>query len=313
MKIIFAITILFLVFSFNFVLAAGIDLNCQTNPDAYPWCQQGAKDPAGLVSSFYKIALGLAGAAALGVLIYGAVLWTLSGAVTSKQDAREWISGALWGLVLLLGAYLILYTINPRLVEIGKTQEALKEAVKPVSQEVIETDKAIVEGTFEPAGPFEPIPESKEKPITPIPESLKRPDGKISATATRKFLEGTNISINKKEGQGTNIEGLQSETFGGLLNIYNRCGECKIEIDGGTETTGGHVGGKYSHLSGYKLDFEYDGQQYEPLRNYIYKQIGTSNLNYNVSYKGKDGNTYRLEKDKGGTGSHWDVCFNCKK
>ena len=40
---------------------------------------------APLVSNFYKIALGLAGASALGVLIYGSILWTLSGAVTPSK------------------------------------------------------------------------------------------------------------------------------------------------------------------------------------------------------------------------------------
>jgi hypothetical protein len=85
----------------------------------YPWCQESAKSPAGLVARFYQIALGLAGAAALGVLIYGAILWTVSGAVSSKQDAMEWIWAAIWGLILLLAAYLILYTINPDLVKLG--------------------------------------------------------------------------------------------------------------------------------------------------------------------------------------------------
>jgi hypothetical protein len=116
-----------------------IDISCKEY--GYPWCGGEAKDPAGLVGSFYKIALGLAGAAALGVLIYGAILWTLSGAVTSKQDAKEWISGALWGLVLLLGAYLILYTINPRLVKIGETQKELEERMKPVKIQVSEKQK----------------------------------------------------------------------------------------------------------------------------------------------------------------------------
>jgi hypothetical protein len=82
----------------------------------YPW--EGATDPANLVKRFYEIALGLVGAAALGVLIYGSIVYSLSGAVTSKQDAMEWISGALWGLALLLGAWLILNTINPQLVNL---------------------------------------------------------------------------------------------------------------------------------------------------------------------------------------------------
>ncbi len=120
---------LFFAFSFLFfnnkVLAAEeakIDLSCATNPNAYPWCKDiDPKKPfSSLVNNFYNIALGLGAASAFGVLIYGAILWTMSGAVTSKQDAMEWISGAIWGLVLLLGAYIILYTINPQLIELNE-------------------------------------------------------------------------------------------------------------------------------------------------------------------------------------------------
>ncbi|MEK7496154.1 MAG: hypothetical protein AAB616_01660, partial [Patescibacteria group bacterium] len=91
------IVFLFSAFSFLFsvnIVSAGIkiipkessniDIACKNYQ--YPWCSETKKGIAPLVSQFYKIALGLAGASALGVLIYGSILWTLSGAVTSKQD-----------------------------------------------------------------------------------------------------------------------------------------------------------------------------------------------------------------------------------
>ncbi len=96
---------------------SNISVSCSSQYK-YPWCQTGTQDPAGLVSNFYKIALGLAAAAAMGVLIYGAILWTVSGAISSKKDAMDWIWGAIWGLILLLAAYVILYTINPNLVNL---------------------------------------------------------------------------------------------------------------------------------------------------------------------------------------------------
>src|SRR4030042_3644843 len=89
----------------------------------YPWA--GATSPADFISRFYTIALGVVGGAALGVLVYGAILWTVSGAISTKQDAIEWIWAAIWGIILLLGAYLILNTINPDLVEL-KDPDKLK-------------------------------------------------------------------------------------------------------------------------------------------------------------------------------------------
>lgn len=110
-----------------------VDLSCATNPGAYPFCKEGTS-PAGLVNSFYKIGLGFAGAAALGVMLYGAILYTVSAGNASHQtDAKAWITGALWGLGLLLGAYLILYTINPQLVQIGATQDFLNITTTTVS------------------------------------------------------------------------------------------------------------------------------------------------------------------------------------
>lgn len=89
----------------------------------YPWA--GATSPADFIGRFYGIALGVVGGAALGVLIYGAILWTVSGAISSKQDAMEWIWAAIWGLVLLLGAYLVLNTINPDLVKLRNPDQLL--------------------------------------------------------------------------------------------------------------------------------------------------------------------------------------------
>ncbi len=120
-KIKIGFTIFIFIFCVNLALAVGGDLNCKTNQSAYPWCSAAGSnpDPAGLVNNFYKIAVGLAAASAMGVLIYGAILWTVSGAVATKKDAMDWIWGAIWGFVLLLAAYLILYTINPNLVQLN--------------------------------------------------------------------------------------------------------------------------------------------------------------------------------------------------
>ncbi len=131
------IIVIVIVIVTNVVLAAKTPTPTSTSTSTstqieltYPWSDE--KSPFGLVVRFYQIGLGLAGAAALGVLIYGAILWTLSGAVTSKQDALEWIKGALWGLILLLAAYLILFTINPNLVELRKAEKRFEKLMPPI-------------------------------------------------------------------------------------------------------------------------------------------------------------------------------------
>ncbi|MCL4437483.1 hypothetical protein M1513_00390 [Patescibacteria group bacterium] len=73
--------------------------------------------PGTLISQFYNFALMAAGGLAMGAIVYGAILYTISSGNPSKQgDAKDWITQALLGLAILLGAYLILNTINSGIV-----------------------------------------------------------------------------------------------------------------------------------------------------------------------------------------------------
>lgn len=75
--------------------------------------------PAGWVAGFYKFALIASGILAFGAVVYGGILYAISGGNASKQgEGRSWIWSALIGLLLLAGAYLILKTVNPALVNL---------------------------------------------------------------------------------------------------------------------------------------------------------------------------------------------------
>ncbi len=69
------------------------------------------------VNNIFNWALGIGGLLALGIIIYGGILWTTAGGNESRiGDAKEWIKSAVFGLLLLFAGYLILNTINPALV-----------------------------------------------------------------------------------------------------------------------------------------------------------------------------------------------------
>jgi hypothetical protein len=75
--------------------------------------------PAGWVSSFYTFALIIGGILAFGAVVYGGILYAISAGNSSKQsEGRSWIWSALIGLLLLAGAYIILKTINPNLINL---------------------------------------------------------------------------------------------------------------------------------------------------------------------------------------------------
>lgn len=71
------------------------------------------------VTRLYQFGFGIVGAAALLMIIIGAAKYTLSaGSFTSKDEAKKDITQAVYGILLLFGAYIILYTINPGLVTV---------------------------------------------------------------------------------------------------------------------------------------------------------------------------------------------------
>ncbi len=77
-------------------------------------------EPGAYVSGFYNFALMIGGVLAFGAIVYGGILYATSAGNSSKQsEGRSWITSALLGLLLLAGAYLILYTINPNLVNLS--------------------------------------------------------------------------------------------------------------------------------------------------------------------------------------------------
>src|SRR6266481_6247020 len=91
-------------------------------------------DPVTFVASFYRFALIIAGTLAFAVIVWAGIRYSLSGGNSSSQsEAKAWIWAALSGLLLLAGAYLLLSTISPNLVNlhIGKL-ETLPQAA-PIS------------------------------------------------------------------------------------------------------------------------------------------------------------------------------------
>src|SRR3989338_7229324 len=71
------------------------------------------------VSNTYTWALGIGGMVALGIIIFGGVLYSASGGNPGRIDeAKKWIQHALFGLALLFSSYLLLTLINPDLTRL---------------------------------------------------------------------------------------------------------------------------------------------------------------------------------------------------
>ncbi|MBI1838829.1 MAG: hypothetical protein HYR95_00810 [Candidatus Colwellbacteria bacterium] len=70
------------------------------------------------INNIFGWAIGIGGIAALGIIIFGGILYIASAGNSSKQeDAKDWIKAAVYGLLLLAAGYLILNTVNPRILQ----------------------------------------------------------------------------------------------------------------------------------------------------------------------------------------------------
>lgn len=70
------------------------------------------------VAAVMPFIFGLAIVVAVVQLVIGGMQYALSEVITSKQDAKERIMSAIYGLLLALLSWLILNTINPNLVNL---------------------------------------------------------------------------------------------------------------------------------------------------------------------------------------------------
>jgi len=92
--------------------------------------------PGSFIAGFYSFALMIGGVLAFGAVVWGGILYAASAGNPGKQsEGRDWIKSALLGLLLLAGAYLILHTINPSLVNLGMpTNLAAVNVTAPAGQ-----------------------------------------------------------------------------------------------------------------------------------------------------------------------------------
>ena len=88
-------------------------------------------NPFSLVTYIFNFALGAIGVVALGAIVYGAILRITSAGNPGKiQESNSWIIGALAGIVLLFGSYILFTTIDPNIVNLPAVQNKIEGALE---------------------------------------------------------------------------------------------------------------------------------------------------------------------------------------
>jgi len=97
-------------------MAVGGDFQAQ--PVSAPPTQGLPTNLGQLISQIFTWSLGILGISVFVIFFYSGFLWLTAAGNTSKiGEAKTHMTNAVFGAILLLSSYLILYTINPDLVK----------------------------------------------------------------------------------------------------------------------------------------------------------------------------------------------------
>ncbi len=165
----------------------------------------------------FNLSIGIAAALAFIVITWGGITYATSDAISGKEQGKEWITNAIYGLLLVIGAWIILSTINPQILRLDlilrnpsvkPAEGSLVIDGTPLNQEQLAADKLVRDELWN---------SSINKPIKANGNPCK--DGQTTGC--------------------TNLNGLHRSAIDGLISLNSICGPlCTLTITGGTE--GGH-------------------------------------------------------------------------
>ncbi len=191
-------------------------------------------NPGAWVGGFYQFSLMIAGLLAFGMIVYAGLRYTFAaGNPSTQSDARDQILQALLGVLLLLGAFIVLTTINPNLINLqlpglGKVQN-------------------------QPAA-------SQSSGGTQRPARIGATGALTDAEARLNLVSGIVVK------DGVSLERTHSATINAINDLKNNCDLCRITITAGTDgihdTTNSPL---INHANGYKVDLRSD----PALNNYV--------------------------------------------
>ena len=157
--------------------------------------------------------IGICAVLAVIMIVMGGIQYMTSELMSSKEEGRHRISGAIFGLLLALGAWLILNTINPALL--NNDLSSLKKATVSVSLDA--PQKLGADGKTYPDGSvfgtiWSGTPPTFNRPVNTNPSGDCATVGQPSCTS----LKGLDPRI--------------------VNNIESNCSTCNLTITGGTES-----------------------------------------------------------------------------
>jgi len=200
------------------------------------WTPQNSSNWVGVyIVAIYKYGVGIIGIVAAVVMMFGGILWLTAGGDSGKvSEAKEWIKASLYGLIIALTSYTMLYIINPDLVSFAS----------------LDIDKIKQTAT------------TNESDATISEIALTSSLSGVGKLTNDDALTALNDNITLKS--GASLQNVRVSTVNGLNAFQQQFGNPLI-ITSGTE--GDHNNGTLSHAEGFKVDLRTNDNP--QLKNYI--------------------------------------------
>ena len=189
------------------------------------------------IPAIIQLMIGLSAITAVVMIVLGGVQYISTDAFQGKEDGKNRIKNALYGLLLIAFSFILLNEVNPKLLELNLNIEPIK----------IEGDDG---GSLSVSGQVG------------VPMTQQQID---DSNRIKALLETSmpGLSVYRgpcSEGQTSgcvNLNGLKEKTIEGLRAMYQLCstgknGNCSVIITGGTEPGAHSIGS--THYSGDAID-----------------------------------------------------------
>lgn len=174
----------------------------------------------------FNLAIGLSAAFAVLMIVIGGFQYMSTDAIQGKSNGKQRIKNAIYGLVLVIGAWLILYTINPNLLELNLNIQKVATIAGPTG---VTLGGELSAGTGSVHEGY----------------SLSQDQVNTDTAMRNDLLDNYDITVNAPPCTNsatsgcTNLVGLPNAAYSGVKELEKDCGDCGIMITGGTE--GGHA------------------------------------------------------------------------
>lgn len=217
-------------------------------PGADPSLPQ-AVPPSEVIDYIYRFGLGIGAFLAFGWIVYAGFRYAAAGDSPSvRSEARDQITQALLGLLLLVGATALLNLVNSRLTTLIDPALVGVGAPPPV------------EGEITPEPPGEPVEFgelSEEEAGNEASVRAALAAAGVTINRTTPCPPGVTYQAYSRANPGsgcTSVGGFKTDTLNYIIWLKSICG-CNLQVSGGSEL--GHAGGAsgITHTAGRKIDF----------------------------------------------------------